>query len=120
MLKISEAGSHLSLVDPNAISNFEDFVLFVAENIFVQALGRPVTDSLVRNFQILDPALKDPGSDRLLRFQALLKESFGEFHASIMQIIVEEVCALLKVEPNRDKKDFLDILEELKVSYRSK
>ena len=91
----------------------------MAENIFVQAVGRPVTDSLIRNFDILDPKLKEPGSEQLPRFQRLLDQSFGDLSASIMQIILEEVCDLLKVRVDKIKKgDFAQMLEYLKGNYQ--
>jgi hypothetical protein len=118
MLKSFDNCFHLSLVDPNAIDTFEDFVLFVAENIFVQALGRPVTDSLLRNFHILDPKLKGLESDKLSSFQKLLRESFGDFYVSIMQIIVEEVCILLNVQiPDIERGNFMQTLEILELRY---
>ncbi len=118
MLKLAAGTSHFSLVDPNEIKTFEDFVLLVAENIFVQAVGRAVTDSLLRNFHILDPKLKEHGSDQLSRFQSLLEESFGDLSMSIMEVILEEVCILLNVRVEDLKKgEFLQMLEYLKDKY---
>jgi len=118
MLKLAEGISNFSLVDAGSAKTFDDFVLLVAENIFVQAVGRPVTDSLLRNFLILDPKLKEHGPDQLSRFQNLLQDSFGDLSSSIMQVILEEVCILLDERiANIKKGDFLQMLQYLKGNY---
>src|SRR5438105_3346036 len=112
MLKLAHGTSNFSLVDGDSAKTFDDFVLLVAENIFVQAVGRSVTDSLLRNFLILDPKLKERGSDQLSRFQNLLQESFGDLSSSITKVILEEVCFLLNERTANIKDgDFLQMLQ---------
>lgn len=108
--------------NPFLSQHFDDFVISVAEEIFAQALGRSVADVLVHNFRIREPSLGHDTAEAGLRskietFNKLLAESFGEFHSSIMQVVVEEVYALTGFEAQIDSANVLEALEKARAVY---